>query len=126
MLTEQHAEFDEKNAVNAVPVTITTAVMQVVVSGSEWNRQVTCEDADIELGKNNVKLEWEINSGWEVLGVHGLPSDVFSEKAKDGFNYKCKDKNEVVGDYFYTIIVGSTTTKEVAILDPTIRNRGAN
>ena len=65
-----------------------------------------------------------ITEGWEVIGVHGLPYPVFVDKDKDGFDYKCKDKNSSVADYKYTVIVGSTTTPEVLLLDPTIKNGG--
>ena len=55
-----------------------------------------------------------------------MPYPVFVDKAKDGLDYKCKDKNNNITEthYKYTVIVGSTTTAEVLMLDPTIKNGG--
>jgi hypothetical protein len=104
--------------------------MEVKVTGADKeHRKVTCDNTDV-LKLKNVRIEWEIATGdevegeWEIIGVQGLPNHVFTEKAKDGYDYKCKDKNKIKKDYKYTIIVGCTTTDEVVLLDPTIRNGG--
>lgn len=101
------------------------ATMEVEVIGSPEKYEVTCPNTVVGEGQKKVKLDWEmVTPGWEILGVHGLPYPEFTDKAKDGFDYKCKDKNNVKVDYKYTVIVGSTTTPEVLLLDPTIRNKG--
>jgi len=91
------------------------------------NDLVYCPDVYVPKGAKKVKLDWEmVTPGWEILGIHGLPYPMFTDKAKDGYDYKCKDKNnnDEIEDYEYTIIVGSTETKKVVVLDPTVRNGG--
>lgn len=96
-----------------------------VLTGEGKDYYVTCPDTFVEKGQKKVKLSWEmITEGWEIIGVHGLPYPVFVDQAKDGLDYKCKDKNSSVKDYKYTVIVGSTTTADVLMLDPTIKNGG--
>jgi len=104
--------------------------MEVKVTGKDReDRVVTCDNTDVKNLKN-VRIEWEIVTGeevegeWEIIGVQGLPNHVFTDKAKDGYDYKCKDKNKIKGEYKYAIIVGCTTTDEVHVLDPTIKNGG--
>jgi hypothetical protein len=98
-----------------------SATMEVEVIGGV----VTCPDTDVAAGQKKVKLSWEmVTEGWEIIGVHGLPYPEFTKKAKEGYDFKCKDKNKNKQDYKYTIIVGSTSTAEVLLLDPTIRNGG--
>jgi hypothetical protein len=102
-----------------------SATMEVEVTGSPGSYIVTCPDTYVGQGQKKVKLEWEmITEGWEILGIHGLPYPEFIDKSKDGIDYKCKDKNKTEKNYKYTIIVGSTTTEEVLVLDPTIKNGG--
>ena len=99
------------------------ATMPVTVE----NGKVTCPDTDVGKGQKNVKLTWEMQTdGWEIIGVYGLNSPMFVKKGKDGKGYKCKDKNNNIGqtDYKYTVIVGNEATKEVLSLDPTIKNGG--
>jgi hypothetical protein len=106
--------------------TVYAATMPVeVLPGEGEDYYVTCPDTSVEKGHKNVKLRWEmITEGWEIIGVHGLPYPIFVEKGKDGLDYKCKDKNSSMTDYKYTVIVGSTTTADVLMLDPTITNGG--
>jgi hypothetical protein len=115
--------FNEEKVVLASEVMTTSATMPVTVE----NGLVVCPDTTVPKGAKKVKLDWEmVTPGWEILGVHGLPYPMFTNKAKDGYDYKCKDKNNNAEetDYKYTIIVGSTTTAEVVTLDPTVRNGG--
>ena len=87
--------------------------------------QVECPSTDVLKGHKKVKLMWEmVTPGWEIIAIHGLFYPVFTKKNKDGDGYKCKDKNPAVHHYDYTVVVGSITTKEVLVLDPTIRNGG--
>ncbi len=108
--------------------TVYAATMPVeVLPGEGEDYYVTCPDTSVEKGHKNVKLRWEmITEGWEIIGVHGLPYPIFVEKGKDGLDYKCKDKNKESSptDYKYTVTVGSTTTADVLMLDPTITNGG--
>jgi hypothetical protein len=121
---------NEENFVKAIDLNNWLATMEVKITGDKDNREITCDSTDVLEGLKNVRLEWEIVTGeevegeWEIIGVQGLPNNVFTEKAKDGYDYKCKDKNRIMMDYKYTIIVGCTTTAEVLVLDPTIRNGG--
>lgn len=118
------------NSIFTAEAVIYSATMQVVVSGSEGNRTVTCPDTEVGEGLKKVRLDWEIvnntedGSEWEVIAVHGLFHPEFTNKSRDGHDYKCIDKNKKKKDYKYTVVVGSTTTAEVASLDPTIRNGG--
>jgi hypothetical protein len=99
--------------------------MKVEVTGSKGNRTVTCPDTDVGKDQKKVKLDWEmVTPDWEILGLHGLNDLEFTEKKKNGIDYKCTDKNSEEKDYPYTIIVGNTKTKEVILLDPTIKNGG--
>jgi len=106
--------------------------MQVTVSGVKDNRTVTCPDTTVGEGLKKVKLDWEIvnntpdGSEWDVIGVHGLFHPEFHNKSRNGNGYKCVDRNKFKKDVKYTVIVGCTTTAEVAVLDPTIKNGGAN
>ena len=117
--------FNEESAVKASVAGTWSATMEVtVVDGKP-----VCSDTDVPEGAKKVKLDWEmVTPGWEILGIHGLPYPMFTNKAKDGYDYKCKDKNNNNGVklYKYTIIVGNTTTKDVILLDPTVRNGGIN
>ena len=99
------------------------AIMPVEVVGGK----VTCPHTLVEQGQKNVKLIWQMQTdGWEIIGVYGLNFPMFVKKGKDGKGYKCKDKNNDIGekDYKYTVIVGNEATKEVLSLDPTVRNGG--
>ena len=87
--------------------------------------EVTCPDADVPYGQKNVKLRWEmVTPNWEIIGIDGLYYPEFIDKSKDGYDYKCKDKNPIEQDYKYTIAVRHTTTNKQVLLDPTIRNGG--
>ena len=91
------------------------------------NGLVECPNTNVKKGQKNVKLIWQMQTdGWEIIGVYGLNSPMFVKKGKDGKGYKCKDKNNNIGqtDYKYTVIVGNEATKEVLSLDPTIKNGG--
>ena len=115
--------FDKEKAVVASEAGTWSATMEVTVV----NGEPVCKDTDVPEGAKKVKLDWEmVTPGWEILGIHGLPYPMFTNKAKDGYDYKCKDKNNNVGekDYKYTIIVGDTTTKVVVSKDPTVKNGG--
>jgi hypothetical protein len=118
---------DSKLEVSSID-TVYAATMPVEVLLKEGGGyDVTCPDTSVEKGHKNVKLRWEmITEGWEIIGVHGLPYPIFVEKGKDGLDYKCKDKNSSKTDYKYTITVGSTTTADVLVLDPTMTNGGKN
>ena len=104
--------------------------MVVTVSGDEGDRTVTCPDTTVGKGLKKVKLDWEIvnnttdGTEWDVLGVHGLFHPEFHNKSRIGSGYKCIDRNKFERDVKYTVIVGCTTTAEVAVLDPTIKNGG--
>jgi hypothetical protein len=120
--------FDSDNAVLAVNSENYIATMLVeVIQKAGGGYDVTCSDTDVPKGTKKVKLRWEmVTPGWEVIGIHGLFYPEFTFKAKDGHDYKCKDKNSVPENYDYTVIVGNITTKEVLTLDPTVRNGGNN
>lgn len=120
-----------ENSVLASVATTTSATMPVTVV----NGVVSCPDTNVLEGAKKVKLDWEmVTPGWEILGVHGLPYPMFTNKAKDGYDYKCKDKNnnKPVKYYKYWIIVGKVFSEDeplpeesaVLVLDPTIRNGG--
>ena len=123
-----------ENPVVASVATMTSATMPVTVV----NDVVSCPDTHVLKGAKKVKLNWEmVTPGWEILGVHGLPYPMFTNKAKDGYDYKCKDKNnnKPLKDYKYWIIVGKVFTEDeplpedksaVLLLDPTIKNGGLN
>ena len=104
------------------------AVMPVhVIDHGEGVYEVTCPDTNVLEDQKKVKLIWEMKTtGWEILGIHGLPYPVFTKKSKDGLDYKCKDKNPTLTDYDYTLIVGRTEEKLVLLLDPTIKNGGSS
>jgi hypothetical protein len=121
------------NPVEASVVATYSATMPVTVV----NDVVLCEDTVVPQGAKKVKLDWEmVTTGWEILGIHGLPYPMFTNKAKDGYDYKCKDKNnnKPLKDYKYWIIVGKVVPEgddlpqkgAVLLLDPTIRNGGLN
>jgi hypothetical protein len=100
------------------------AFMPVEVKGG--GTYVTCPDTNIPKDLKKVRLWWEMKTpGWKILAVHGLFNPVFPDKSKDGHGFKCKDKNIVKDDYKYTVVVGSTTTSKVLLLDPTIKNGGS-
>jgi hypothetical protein len=102
-----------------------SAAMPVEVSGEPGNRTVTCPDTVVEKGLKKVRLDWEVlTEDWEVIGVHGLFYPEFTNKSRDGDDYKCIDKNRHEKDHKYTLVVGNTKTDEVVLLDPTIRNGG--
>ena len=121
---------NSNNWILAGTATTYSAAMVVTVSGDPGNRTVTCPDTDVPKGLKKVKLDWEIvndtldGSEWDVIGVHGLFHPEFHNKSRYGNGYKCIDRNKFKKDVKYTVIVGSTTTAEVAVLDPTIRNGG--
>jgi hypothetical protein len=120
--------FDSENAERSSETVSYAAIMSVnVLEVGENVFEVTCPDTYVGQGQKNVKLRWEMKTeGWEVIGVYGLTDPVFVDKAKDGIDYKCKDKNDNSSetDYKYTVIVGNPETKKVASLDPTIKNGG--
>lgn len=118
---------NSNNGVSSIDTANYVATMPVEVLRGEGKDYyyVTCPDTIVKEGQKKVKLRWEmITEGWEIIGVHGLPYPVFVDKAKDGLDYKCKDKNSSMTEYKYTVIVGSTTTEKVIELDPTITNGG--
>ena len=119
------AEFDPENAVSSSETKSYAATMPVEVKEKDkGGYYVTCPDTKVPRNRE-VKLRWKMKTkGWEIIGIHGLNYPVFVHKAKDGIDYKCKDKNSIEDDYEYTLIVGSTTSADVVILDPTIKNGG--
>ena len=118
--------IDPDNTVFSVDTANYVATMQVEVLPKQGGGYyVKCPDTDVGKGQKKVKLRWEmITDGWKILDVHGLSYPVFVDKSKDGFDYKCKDKNSSKAEYKYTIVVGNATTELVLLLDPTIRNGG--
>jgi hypothetical protein len=119
--------IDSDNSVSTIIAAYTDMYMPVnVVPKSGGGYDVTCPDTEVPHGLKKVRLWWEMNTaGWKILAVHGLFNPVFPDKSKDGHGFKCKDKNPVADEYNYTVVVGNTTTKEVLLLDPTIKNGGS-
>lgn len=119
--------FNEDNYVESVDVLSAKAKYLAVMPVSVVNGNVTCPDTDVGKGQKNVKLIWEMQTeGWEIIGLYGLSAPMFVKKGKDGKGYKCKDKNNNIGqtNYKYTVIVGNEASKQVLSLDPTIKNGG--
>jgi hypothetical protein len=108
-----------------------SATMLVTVTDGKGS----CLDTNVPLNAKKVKLYWEmVTPGWEILGVHGLPYPMFTNKSKYGYDYKCKDKNNnpPYKDYKYWIILGQVVPEgdplpeesAVILIDPTVRNGG--
>jgi hypothetical protein len=109
-----------------------SATMNVTVTDGVGS----CPDTNVPLDATKVELYWEmVTPGWEILGVHGLPYPMFTNKSKDGYDYKCKDKNNNPPHkaYKYWIILGQVVPEgdplpvesaAVILIDPTITNGG--
>jgi hypothetical protein len=88
----------------------------------------TCAPGTYDVGKSKgtVVIHWRMDTqGYKVSGVTGLPASEFIDSASNGnTGWKVTDKNNVVGDYSYTIQVTSIPQGTKTELDPIIRNGG--